>query len=224
MLSTSMLARTTRLRDDDDSLNTLAYRRIKEKIIALELRPASLIDENQLAQDLQIGLTPIRQALRRLAQDKLVVILPRRGTIVADLNPADLTKIFEIRVELEALSAQRAAERISPDQLAQMAALAEEMKATLTHGDPRALIELDQQFHMLVAQAAHNEFLEETISWLYSHVLRMWNLSLHRVQVLSTAVSEHIYIYEAIRDKESQRAAELMRQHVQHFQKEFSKL
>ena len=153
-----------------------------------------------------------------------MVILPRRGTIVADLNPADLTKIFEIRVELEALSAQRAAERISPDQLAQMAALAEEMKATLTHGDPRALIELDQQFHMLVAQAAHNEFLEETISWLYSHVLRMWNLSLHRVQVLSTAVSEPIYNYEAIRDKESQRAAELMRQHVQHFQKEFSKL
>lgn len=224
MLATSILSVSTRQRDEGDSLNTIAYRRIKEKIISLTLPPASLIDEASIAADLQMGLTPVRQALRRLAQDKLVIILPRRGTIVADLNPADLNKIFEIRVELEALSAKCAAERITPEQLDQMRQLADEMRTALPVGNPQTLIELDQQFHLLIAQAAHNEFLEETVGWLYSHVLRMWNLSLNRVETLSSAVGEHIDIYEAIRDKNCLRAGALMRAHVQHFQQEFSKL
>src|SRR4051812_44007774 len=120
MLPTSMLAVSSRRRVEADSLNGIAYQAIKEKIIALELPPAALVDEAQLAAELGIGLTPVRQALRRLALENLVVILPRRGTLVADLNFSDLQKIFEIRSELEALAADLAAQRASRDQLIEM--------------------------------------------------------------------------------------------------------
>ena len=82
---------------------------------------------------------------------------------------------------------------------------------------------LHQQFHVLIARAAHNEFLAETLEWLYGHVLRLWNLALHRVDSLNQAVGEHSAIFEAIQAKDGARAAELMRAHVIHFQQEFSK-
>jgi len=223
MLPTSMLAVSSRRRVVADSLNGAAYYAIKEKIIALELPPASLVDEAKLADELAIGLTPVRQALRRLALENFVVILPRRGTLVADLNLSDLQKIFEMRLELEALAATLAAKRATPPQLAEMAHLLSETEVLIKAGDQRKLIELDRALHALIARCAHNEFLEQTLEWLYGHVLRLWNLSLHRMGVLPTAMAEHHTIFQALQRGDSQCAATLMSAHVQHFQAEFSK-
>ena len=105
---TSLLGAAGR-RTPDGSLGAEAYRRIRERIVSLELPPASLIDEQSLAAEIGLGLTPVRQALRRLAWENLVVIMPRRGTLVADVNPADLSALFEVRIELEGLAAELAA-------------------------------------------------------------------------------------------------------------------
>ena len=101
-------------------MNDLAYRAIKARIVALEMPPASVVDETALVDELGVGLTPVRQALRRLALENLVVILPRRGTLVADLNASDLSKIYEMRVELETLAARLAAERATQFKLNQL--------------------------------------------------------------------------------------------------------
>ena len=90
---TSLLGAAGR-RTPDGSLGAEAYKRIRERIVSLELAPASLIDEQSLAAEIGLGLTPVRQALRRLAWENLVVIMPRRGTLVADVNPADLSALF----------------------------------------------------------------------------------------------------------------------------------
>ncbi len=221
MLPTSFLGATSRRREEDDSLNNVAYRKIKEKIIALELPPAALIDEAGLAAELQIGLTPVRQALRRLALENLVVILPRRGTIVADLNFSDLQKIFEMRIELEALAAQLAAQRATLEQLTEMENVLSPVELLIATGDNRKLIEIDRTLHALIARYAQNEFLEQTLDWLYGHVLRLWNLSLHRMDVLSAALDEHQQLLDALRQRNGERAANLMRAHIQHFQDEF---
>ncbi|MFN8493054.1 MAG: GntR family transcriptional regulator [Caldilineaceae bacterium] len=221
MLPTSILGATSRRREEDDSLNNVAYRKIKEKIIALELSPAALIDEAGLAAELQIGLTPVRQALRRLALENLVVILPRRGTIVADLNFSDLQKIFEMRSELEALAAQLAAQRATPEQLAEMESVLSQAEMFIATGDNDKLIEIDRTLHSLIARYAQNEFLEQTLDWLYGHVLRLWNISLHRIDILSEAMNEHHQLLEAMRMRNGERSANLMRAHIQHFQDTF---
>ena len=215
-----MLAASSQRRTQRTLLNDVAYERIKEKIILLELPPASLIDEAALAKELDVGLTPVRQALRRLAMENLVLILPRRGTLVADLNLSDLHKIFEMRLELEALAAQLATARATTIQISAMETLLEETEPLLESHDNARLLEADHRLHALIAQAAHNEFLADTLDWLYGHIRRLWNLSLDRVTGLPEGVREHREIFRAIQAGEGERAAALMRAHVNHFQQE----
>ena len=188
MITTSMLTSSQSRRAQASSHSSEAYRLLKDKIIRLELPPAAVIDETALMAELELGRTPIREALQRLALESLVVILPRRGTIVADLNMSDLQKIFEIRVDLELLSVRLAAQRATPAQIAAMEGLFGDAEALLQQGDNFQLIQLDHEAHRLLAQAAHNEFLEETLDRLYNHVLRLWYVSLHRFQRLREAL------------------------------------
>lgn len=197
------------------SQSTAAYQALRERIITLELPPATPIDEAALQRELGYGRTPIREALQRLSHENLVVILPRRGMLVADLNLADLHKIFELRLELEPLAASLAARRARPEQIAALEALFE-----LPDGDlpARQLIEVDHRAHQLIAAAAQNEFLAENLDRLYSHVLRLWFASLERVPRLGEAVAEHREITAAIRKGRHALAARLMRAHVAGFQ------
>jgi DNA-binding GntR family transcriptional regulator len=221
MITTSMLTTSHSRRANTNSQSGEAYRLIKEKIITLELPPAALIDEVKLIADLGLGRTPIREALQRLALENLVVILPRRGMIVADLNMSDLQKIFEIRIELEVYGVRLAARRATAAQIAAMEALFEDADALLRDGDNYQLIRLDHQAHRLLAQAAHNEFLEETLERLYNHVLRLWYVSLHRVQRLREAIEEHREIIACVKAGDGERAAQIMRAHIAEFQEQF---
>jgi len=221
MITTSMLTTSHNRRANTNSQSGEAYRLIKEKIITLELPPAALLDEVKLIADLGLARTPIREALQRLALENLVVILPRRGTIVADLNMSDLQKIFEIRVELEVYGVRLAAQRATAAQVAAMEALFEDADALLRDGDNYQLIRLDHQAHRLLAQAAHNEFLEETLERLYNHVLRLWYVSLHRVQRLREAIEEHREIIACVKAGDGERAAQIMRAHIAEFQEQF---
>ena len=208
----------------DESLNETAYQRIREMIVHLALPPASVIDEAKLTAELEIGLTPIRQALRRLALEKLVVILPRRGTLVADLNMDNLQKIFEIRLELETLAARLAAERATATQIAQMEQLlaldilshAEEWGASRNE----LLIRIDRRAHELLAEAAHNEILADTLDSLYSHVLRLWYVNLKQVKALDDALAEHRQIVAAVAVGDGESAQAIMRKHISGFQDE----
>lgn len=221
MLPTSILTAHHRDRAAAGSQSAEAYARLKAMIITLELPPATPIDETRLMRELGFGRTPLREALQRLAQEALVVIYPRRGTLVADLNPSDLEKICELRLELEPCAARLAAERATPDQRAALAALRESLDALVATGDPRQLIDGDQRVHVLLAQAAHNEFLEAALERLYSHVLRLWHVSLHKVGRLREAIEEQHAIIAAVQARDGALAAQRMRAHVANFQAEF---
>jgi DNA-binding GntR family transcriptional regulator len=221
MITTSMLTSSQTRRAQASSHSSEAYRLLKDKIIRLELPPATVIDEAGLMAELELGRTPIREALQRLALENLVVILPRRGTIVADLNMSDLQKIFEIRVDLELLSVRLAAQRATPAQIAAMETLFADADALLHQGDNYQLIQLDHEAHRLLAQAAHNEFLEETLDRLYNHVLRLWYVSLHRVQRLREALEEHREIIARVKAGDGEGAAQIMRIHIAEFQDQF---
>lgn len=222
MLPASLLTASRQHREKHNSRSEEAYRILKEKIVTLELPPASLLNEAQLMDELDLGRTPIREALQRLALENLVVILPRRGTIVADLNVSDLQKTFEVRLELETFAVRLAAERATSKQIADMEALFAQTDEIIQNGDHNQLIRLDHEAHLLLAQAAHNEFLEEILERLYTHMLRLWYISLHKVSRLSQAIEEHRDIIAAIKVGDGERAAQIMRAHVSGFQEEFA--
>lgn len=221
MPAATLLTRSNQELNKADSQSDLAYQILKEKIVTLALPPASLLNESALMAELGFGRTPIREALRQLAFENLVVILPRRGTIVADVNMSDLQKIFEIRLDLEVCAARLAAERATANQIQAMETLFQDATEIIAEGDHIKLIRLDHQAHTLIAQASHNEFLEAMLERLYTHVLRLWYISLHEVDNLSQAVAEHRDLVAAIKQRDVAATEQLMRNHILGFQKAF---
>jgi DNA-binding GntR family transcriptional regulator len=202
------------------SQSALAYQQIKDQIVRLKLPPASFIDEGQLSEELGIGRTPIREALIRLALENLIIILPRRGTIVADLNTSDLQKLYEIRLALETTAVRLAAERASAPELARLEDWSARVDAAIPAGDIYALLELDFEGHRLFVQATHNEFLADAVERLLGPSLRLchWFAAREKLHPLVPAIVEQQAIVAAIKAGEGERAAQLMHHHIADFQ------
>jgi len=199
------------------SLADRAYHAIREMIVSLELRPGGVIDERRLMEQLGIGRTPIREALRTLAQERLVEVYPRRGMFVTRVEIRDLASLAEVRTVLESSAARLAAERATDEDRDTVASLLDELERH-EELDQRELMALDERIHRQVYRAAHNQFLEASLEQYYVLALRIWYLALDQARELEQAVLDHREILEAIRDGDAERADQAMRRHVVEFE------
>ena len=193
-----------------------AYRLIWDRITMLEMVPGAPINEQHLAQELNVGQVPVREALRLLAHENLVVVTPRHGLYVADVNVSDLEQLSEMRLPLEALCANLAAQRANPDDMVVLEALRRE-QANVPAEDTHRLFDLDHKFHQAVAHAAHNKYLAQTLDRLFGLSRRLWYMVLPHLGYLPAAVEEHLDLVEAIRDGDADRAEQVMHDHVEDF-------
>jgi DNA-binding GntR family transcriptional regulator len=193
-----------------------AYDSIRSKIVTLELAPGSMIHEQALAEELEMPLGPVREALKLLIHDNLVAVTPRHGLYVTDVSIPDLDQLSETRLNLEALSAQLAAHRATGDDRAVLISLSHELASTAA-GDNRRLLELDHRFHQAVAKAARNRYLADALERLFGLSQRLWYLALPRLGFLPSSVEEHLALVEAIENQDSLRASQLMHNHVAEF-------
>ena len=195
------------------SLADKAYHEIRGLIVSLELAPGALIDERELIGRLEIGRTPVREALRRLAHERLVEVYPRRGMFVTGVDVRELARLSEVRELLEPEAARLAAERATDADRDQLAALLAELDAGGSE-----LMDLDERIHRAVYRAAHNDLLEATLEQYYVLALRIWSIALDRAHELEEAVEAHRTLLEAIQTGDAERAADAMRAHVQDFE------
>jgi DNA-binding GntR family transcriptional regulator len=193
-----------------------AYALIRERLTTLKLAPGSPLNEQELAQGLGMGLAPVREALKLLAHENLVVITPRHGLHVADVNLPDLEQLSETRLALESLSAHLAAQRATPDDIMVMEALRQEQANTPIE-DSRRLFSVDQKFHQAIARAAHNKYLADSLERLLGLSQRLWYLALPHVPFLPSAVEKHLDLVEAIKAGHATHAEQIMRSHVSEF-------
>ncbi|MGD8794555.1 MAG: GntR family transcriptional regulator [Anaerolineae bacterium] len=200
-------------------LSDKAYHIIRQKIITLELPPMSPIDEQSLMEELELGRTPIREALQRLAVEDLVSIVPRRGMFVTDIGLTDLQKVFELRMLLEGFCARLAAQRATDDQLAKMQSIVGELEQ-ISNGDAKALMHIDEQFHELLYEAADNEFLADTLRRLHALSFRIWHLVLDRLGSVRDAMDQHVAITESLQARDGCQAEALLQKHISDFQNE----
>ena len=208
---------------ESSSLSEAAYSRIRSMIITLELEPGSLISESALMSTLKMGRTPIREALRSLANEKLVEVYPRRGMFVSRVDVANLSQLSETRAVLEIKAAELAATRSTAADQEITKALIKEIKAIKGDLDMPTLIGLDQRIHHHIYQCTHNEFLAAALDNYYAHALRIWFLALDRVEHLADAIIEHQALLEAIASNDSKAASKAMREHVEGFESEIRK-
>jgi DNA-binding GntR family transcriptional regulator len=195
------------------SLADKAYEAIRSLIVSLELAPGAVIDERALIERLGIGRTPVREALRRLAQERLVEVYPRRGMFVTGVDVRELARLSEVRAALEPEAARWAAERATDAEREELASLLEEID-----GRGEDLMVLDERIHRAVYRAAHNDLLAATLEQYYALALRIWSLAGDRAGDLADAVEAHGALLEAILDEDGDRAAAAMRGHVMNFE------
>lgn len=156
------------------SLTEQAYRRIEELIVTLRLLPGQILSEADLVRDLGIGRTPIREALQRLAIEGLVVIMPRRGIMVTEIDHAKHLSLLELRREVERLVARNAARRATPQERILFAELAENLAAAARANDDVAFMRFDLEFNRLTVKTCRNEYASRSMHLIQGLSRRFW--------------------------------------------------
>ena len=193
----------------DLTLTEQAYRRLEELITTLALPPGMVLGEQNLVQRIGIGRTPIREALQRLARDGLVVVLPRRGILVSEINVRSQLRLLETRRVLERLIARLAAERATQAERAVFASLAQDMREAAAASDDLSFMRLDHQFNELAAAASRNEFAVRSLANMAGLSRRFWYQHYKQAADLPLSANLHADVCEAIagRDVEASGAA-----------------
>lgn len=201
-----------------------AYEVIRERLVMLDIRPGEPINDDRLSAELGLGRTPVREAVKRLERDRLVVAYPRRGTFATAVDLTDLADISEIRKQLEPTAAARAARTASADMRARLGVLAESIAAIDDGDDPREVLRRDVYVHREIYRASGNPHLEQILITLDGHATRIWCLFLDRLPDVASHVREHIALLEAIVAGDEAAAADLTSAHVTGFEREIRAL
>jgi DNA-binding GntR family transcriptional regulator len=202
------------------SLSERAYAAIQDKLIMLDIPPMAPIDEVALVESLGVGRTPVREALKRLEVDRLVVSYPRRGTFATAVDITDLAYISDIRVQLEPLAARRAAESASEGMREDLRELADNTEELDVRALGRTeLMRWDMRVHRAIYRTAGNPHLEDTLVRYDNLATRIFCLFLDRMADFVSHVEEHAGLLRTIADGEADVAARKARQHVLGFEK-----
>ena len=190
-----------------EKLADRAYRELEELIITLRLRPGSILNEPDICNELQIGRTPVREALQKLAAERLVTIQPRRAMIVSEVHASEHLIVLETRRELERLIAASAAKRADKQERAQLRDCAEAIRQAANDGDIDEFMRQDKEFDRILGQAARNPYASQSCQPLQSLSRRFWYYHQGEAE-LSIAADLHTQIMTAVADGEPAKAAE----------------
>ncbi|MGI5922285.1 MAG: GntR family transcriptional regulator [Syntrophomonadaceae bacterium] len=201
--------------DSYKPLRELVLDALREAIINGTLKPRERLMELQLAEELGVSRTPIREALRKLELEGFIVMVPRKGAYVADFSFKDIADIFEIRAALEGLAGALAAERITDDELENMERLLVEKAEAITENDIEKLVDVDTKFHEALYKASRNERLTTIISNLREQIQRFRATSLANPGRGKMSLDEHRNIVEAIQSRDVQAARQAAQDHIE---------
>ncbi|KIU15259.1 GntR family transcriptional regulator [Mycolicibacterium llatzerense] len=197
-----------------------AYLVIRDKLIMLDIRPNEAIVESELAAELKLGRTPVREALKRLEVDRLVVSFPRRGTFATGVDVADLRHISQIRVNLEPVAARSAAENASAEVRAGLLELADRTEALDVENIHRdELMRWDLRAHRAIYRATGNPHLEDVLVRYDNLATRIFCLFLDRLPTVARHVGEHAELLRTIAGGDGDAAAQIALEHVTGFEK-----
>jgi len=207
------------VRQEAESYADYAYRVLCDELIVLEIKPGEPLNDDVISRRLGVGRTPIREAMKRLESDHLVVAYPRRGTFAAGVDITDLAEISEIRQLLEPAASARAARMASPRTRQELRAFAREVEQLLDgRRAQRDLMRLDMKVHRSIYRATGSRHLEDVLIRYDNLATRIWSLVLEKLPPVSEHIAQHIGLLECIADGDADAAARLTTKHVTDFE------
>ena len=198
-------------------LRDVVFETLRDAIIKQVLKPGERLMEIQLADEMGVSRTPVREAIRKLELEGLVVMVPRKGAYVAGVSMKDIHEVYEVRAALEMLAVSLAAERITDEELDALERQVLRESEAEANADEHSLdniIYIDSSFHDIIYQAAHNQRLVQFVNILQEQLQRFRAASLSRPGRSKTALEEHKQIVEALAERNGELAAKLAKEHI----------
>ena len=205
--------------DSYQPLREVVCESLREAIRNGVLKPGERIMEIQLAEELGVSRTPVREAIRKLELEGYVVMMPRRGTYVASMSIRDINEIFELRTALESLSNGLAADHITDEELEHLQRLLVIIGGYIKEGNIEKIVETDIEFHDMMYHAARNTRLVGIISNLRDQLTRFRTLSMSYPGRLEATIEEHRLIVEAIARGDRKAASKAAERHMENSEK-----
>ena len=205
--------------DNYKPLREVVFESIRAAIISGVLKPGERLMEVQLAEKLGVSRTPIREAIRKLELEGLVIMMPRKGAYVADLSIKDITDVLEIRAALEGLASGLAALRITDEEIEQIEHNAMEFHKAIEADDFEGIVQADIEFHDNIFKATRNEKLMQINNNLREQVQRFRIMYLSKSNKSKDLAKDHFEISEAISKRNIDMAEKLARMHIENAEK-----
>ena len=187
-------------------LREMVYEELKIQILTGQIVPGTRMMEVDLAEEMGVSRTPIREAIRKLEKEGLVTIEPRRGAYASMISTQDMVEILEVRQDLEGLAAYFAATRMSPVEMEELKEIADKYNDAVKSGNMKELIRYDTQFHRLIVDSCHNKILVSMVEQLQELVLRFRYIYYDNFKRGEEMPREHQEIIDAIASGDADRA------------------
>ncbi|NLJ99809.1 MAG: GntR family transcriptional regulator [Clostridia bacterium] len=201
--------------DEYKPLRDVVFETLREAIIDGKLKPGERLMEVQLAEDMGVSRTPIREAIRKLELEGFVIMVPRKGAYVSEISKKDIADVFEIRAALESLAAGLAAERITEEELEELQQFLLKVTVNAELGDLEKVVDSDTEFHDLIYQASRNSYLVQIIYNLRERIQRFRSTSLSYPGRIKQTLDEHGKLMEAISGRDIIQARLLAQKHIE---------
>lgn len=195
-------------------LRDVVYQTLREAILKEDLKPGERLMEVELANQLGVSRTPVREALRMLQLDGLVIMEPRKGAHVASITSKEMQDVLEVRTSLEVLAAQLACERMKEEELAELRFALEKFENALAGKDPVVIAEADMDFHDVIVKSTNNEKLLQILNNLRQQMYRYRLEYLKDFSNHARLLEEHRMLVDAIERRDKEEAGEISAEHI----------
>ncbi len=201
--------------NDYKPLREVIFSTLREAIIMGELKPGQRLMEVQLAEKMGVSRTPVREAIRKLELEGLVIMTPRKGAHVAKLTEKDIIDVLEVRAALDSLATSLAAERITDDEIKALKHVQSQFENYIQKDNLQGIIKKDIEFHDVIYRAAKNDKLTQISNNLREQVYRFRVIYLRDYSSNDELIKEHKNIYDAIVNRDATMARDSAKQHIQ---------
>ncbi len=200
-------------------LRDVVFNTLRDAILRGELKPGERLMEIKLAEKLGVSRTPIREAIRKLELEGLVVMTPRKGAQVAKITESDLVDVLEVRVVLERLAVELVCEKISDEQIAELRSIHEQFKRAIDKGDATTIAKGDVAFHDVIYAATGNKRLIQILNNLREQMYRYRLEYIKDREKRISLIDEHKSLIDAIEKRDVKAAKEAISTHINNQEK-----
>ncbi len=197
------------VRDSD-----VAYERLRTEIIGLQFQPGTMVDELTLATEVGLGRTPVHEAVARLVTDRLIIVMPRRGLMIASIGLELVREIFEAREILECGNAYFAVQHATDADIAELRQMVESAEDARSEFDVMRFLEDDQRIHGFLSSIVHNAFLRDATERILLHNLRFWRYYFSTHQALPKTMVSHWPLLTALEQRDAKMTRDAMYEHI----------